>query len=418
MPQQTMRVLQLHYFGYGPGGGTVALRRLHNGLRKAGIDSRVLCKVKNDDAPEVVQLPRGRLYRRLQPRLDELAIWMGLRGLMVLGGESRLLHSDEYRRAELVHIHRMFDYISYLSLPRLTSEKPTVLTLHDMWAFTGHCYVSMDCDKWQTGCGRCPHMDIFPHIKFDNTRLEWKLKNRSYRRSNLTIIAVSRSMKEMAEKSMLGHCDIRYIPNALETNVYVPHDRRQCRRMLQIPEGKKVLLAVTHAYQNFNKGGDLLIKSLRLLPAKLKSETVLLMFGDQGKSIARDLDLPYIDLGYISSDAIKSMAYAAADLFLCPTRGEALGLVALESISCGTPVVSFKVNGVSDIVRPGITGDSAAPEDIEGFAAKITALMENDQLRERMGRECRSIAVNEYDVEVIAQKHIELYTDILEKSAF
>ena len=411
-----MRVLQLHYFGYGHGGGTVAVRRLHTGLRKAGVDSRVLCKVKNVDSPEVVQLRRGRLHKRLQPKLDKFAMWAGLRGLVVPGVGAQVLHSDEYKAADLVHIHRVFDYVSYVSLPRLTRNKPTVLTLHDMWAFTGHCYVSMECDKWQTGCGACPHLDIFPSISHDNTRLEWKLKNWAYKNSMLTIVAVSKSMKEMAEKSMLGHCDIHYIPCGVETDVYVAHDSEMSRKMLQIPHGKKVLLAVTHAFQNYNKGKDLLLKSLQLLPAKLKSETVLLMFGDQGKSIGPHVDMQYIDLGFVSNDALKAIAYSAADLFLCPTRGEALGLVALESISCGTPVISFKVNGVSDIVRPGVTGDSAEPEDVEGYTAKITALMENDHLRERIRRECRSLAVSEYDVGVIAQKHMDLYNEVLAKN--
>jgi glycosyltransferase involved in cell wall biosynthesis len=412
-----MRILRLHYYGYfGGAGGTASVRRLQIGLRKAGVDSRMLCKVKNADLPEIVQLPQRRLYRKFQPKLDKLGMWVGLRGLMIPGTLAELLRSDEYKAADLIHIHRIYDYISYLSLPRITRDKPTVLTLHDTWAFTGHCYVSMQCEKWRTGCGGCPHLDIFPKIKFDNTRLEWKLKNWAYKRSNLTIIAISKSIKKMVEKSMLGHCDVRYIPNGLETGVYIPHDSQQCRKMLQIPQGKRVLLASTHAFGNFNKGRDLLIKSLRLLPEGLKSKTVLLMFGAAGESVTPHLDMQYMDLGYISSDAIKAIAYAAADLFLFPTRGEALPRVALESISCGTPVVSFKVKGVSDIVRPGITGDSAEPEDVEGFAARITALIQDDERRERMRKECREIAVNEYDVEVIVQKHIDLYNEILARS--
>jgi len=410
-----MRILRLHYYGYyGGGGGTASVRRLHIGLRKAGIDSRMLCKIKNVDSPEVVQLPQKKLYTKGQPTLEKLGMMVGLRGLMIPGALNELIHSDEYKKADLIHIHRMYDYFSYLSLPRISRDKPTVLTLHDTWAFTGHCYVSMQCDKWQTGCGGCPHKDIFPRIKFDNTRLEWKLKDWSYKRSNLTVVAISKSIKEMAEKSMLGRFDIRYIPNGLETRVYIPHDPHECRKLLQIPQGKKVLLASTHAFGNHNKGKDLLLKSLQLLPNSLKSESVLLMFGAMGESVTPYLDMEYVDLGYISSDAVKAIAYSAADLFLFPTRGEALPRVALESISCGTPIISFKVKGVSDVVRPGITGDSVEPEDVEGFASKITSLMNNDHLREKMRKECRAVAVNEYDVEVVVQKYIDLYKELLE----
>jgi glycosyltransferase involved in cell wall biosynthesis len=64
---------------------------------------------------------------------------------------------------------------------------------------------------------------------------------------------------------------------------------------------------------------------------------------------------------------MKAIAYSAADLFLFPTRADNLPLVLQESMACGTPMISFKVGGVPDLVRPGITGYLANPEDIKDF---------------------------------------------------
>ncbi len=58
----------------------------------------------------------------------------------------------------------------------------------------------------------------------------------------------------------------------------------------------------------------------------------------------------------------------------------------LESLACGTPMVSFKIGGVGDLVRPGVTGYLAQPEDAEDFSHGILELLEDDNLRESMGK--------------------------------
>jgi len=120
-----------------------------------------------------------------------------------------------------------------------------------------------------------------------------------------------------------------------------------------------------------------------------------------------------VNLGYINSDRLKSVAFSTADLFLFPTRADNSPLVVLESLACGTPVVSFNVGGVPDLVRPGVTGYLAQPEDAQDFFHGILELLKDDNLRESMGKKGRAIVLEEYPLQLQAQRYIELYKQLL-----
>jgi glycosyltransferase involved in cell wall biosynthesis len=122
-----------------------------------------------------------------------------------------------------------------------------------------------------------------------------------------------------------------------------------------------------------------------------------------------------LNLGYVSSDRLKSIAYSAADLFIFPTRADNLPLVLQESMACGTPMVSFNVGGVLDLVRPGVTGYLAQPEDPQDFYHGIMQLIEDKNLRASMRQTCRAIALEEYPVELQGQRYIELYRQALQR---
>jgi glycosyltransferase involved in cell wall biosynthesis len=85
-------------------------------------------------------------------------------------------------------------------------------------------------------------------------------------------------------------------------------------------------------------------------------------------------------------------------------------------MACGIPMVSFDIGGVSDLVRPGITGELANPENVRDFAQKIIELLEDNGEREKLSQNCREIAVKEYSIEIQAKGYIELYSQILKQA--
>ncbi|MFB2969273.1 glycosyltransferase family 4 protein [Aerosakkonema sp. BLCC-F183] len=393
------------------GGAAIAAYRLHEGLLAQGIDSRLLVgevKTSSDRVAVVTRKPP------LENQIYRFSWRLGFNHIHLVSSFDIPKHPF-YQKADILNFHNLHTgYFNYLAIPSLTATKPAVFTLHDMWSFTGHCSYSYDCDRWKIGCGKCPYPDIHPGINVDNTKIEWKLKDWVYSRSNIAIVALSKWLYDQAKQSMLNRFPIHHIPNGIDTEVYRPLDRKQCRSLLGIPTNKKVIMFSAASLKDPRKGNDLVLKALQSLPASLKAEAVLSILGDGGEAMAEAADLPTVNLGFASGDRLKAIAYSAADLFVFPTRADNLPLVLQESMACGTPMVSFKIGGVPDLVRPGITGYLAAPDDIEDFRNGIVQLLEDENLRDRMSQQCRTIAVQEYSLELQAHRYIELYRQLLD----
>ena len=392
------------------GGAAIAGYRLHQGLLAQNIDSRLLVGTMQSDSSFVASVQRN--------YWGEKILGYATRGL----GFNYLNHVNSfnipkhhfYKEADVLNFHNLHsDYFNYLAISKLTEKKPAIFTLHDMWSFTGHCAYSYDCERWKIGCGHCPYPNNYPAIRRDNTRLEWKFKDWVYGQSNMVIVVPSNWLAEQAKQSILNQFSIHYIPYGLDIEAYRPIDAEQCKTLLGIPTKKNVIMFGAASLKDSRKGGDLLLKALKNLPSSLKAETVLLTLGKGGESISNTVGVDNLDLGYVNSDRLKAIAFSAADLFVFPTRADNLPLVLQESMSCGTPMVSFKVGGVPDLVRPGITGYLAAPEDADDFCTGIVQLLEDQTLRKRMSRSCREIAIKEYSLEMQSQRYIELYREVL-----
>mgnify|MGYP003701054109 CR=1 FL=1 len=394
------------------GGAAIAGYRLHEGLLSQGIESRLLVGDAVTGSDRVALTPRN---PRIEKQTSRLAWRLGL-NYINLFSTFKIRQHPFYQSADILNFHSLHGgYFNYLAIPSLTENKPAVWTLHDMWAFTGHCSYSYDCERWKTGCGKCPYPDTYPAIKRDSTRLEWKLKKRAFDRSKLAIVSPSRWLAGLANESLLGAHPVSYIPNGLDTEVFKPLDAEECRLKLGIARDKKVLMFGAQTLSDTRKGGDLMLKALQSLPASLKAETMLLTIGQNSETIAEAVDMQVLNLGYVDSDELKATAYSAADLFIFPTRSDNLPLVLQESMACGTPMVSFKVGGVPELVRPGITGYLARAEDVEDFRNGIVELLSNNMLLDDLGRNCRTIAVEEYSVKLQAERYLELYSEMLRR---
>jgi glycosyltransferase involved in cell wall biosynthesis len=394
------------------GGGAGSMYRLHSNLRKAGLDSRILCERKTINSPYIDLKPS---QNRLESILGRFTSAVGLNDIHRISSWN-IMKYPSIREADILNFHGIHSgFFSYLALPQITTAKPTIFTLRDMWCLTGHCAVPCNCERWRNGCGKCPGLHLHPPVKRDSTRLEWKLKNWSYGRSKLTIVALSQWLAEQAKQSMLSRFPIHVIPNGVDTEALLPLDPLQCKYALGIPERKKVIIFVATNLQSLQKGADLLLKSLNSIPQSLKSEIVLLSLGRHGDKLAHGLGMMSVNLGFIENVRLKAVAFSAADLFLFPSRAEAFGQVILESFACGTPVVSHKVGPLAELVRHGYTGYVAKPEDTGEMSEGVIQLLEDNNLRAQIGKNCRNVAVEEYSLERETQRYISLYKNVLQK---
>jgi glycosyltransferase involved in cell wall biosynthesis len=252
-------------------------------------------------------------------------------------------------------------------------------------------------------------------VQWDNTAIERWLKDRTYARSKLTVIAPSRWLAGLARESILGRFPVHHLPYGIDTDVYRPSDRAAARRELALPPDKTVLMFGCAQLSETRKGMDLLVELLRALPEAVRAHCVLLTLGRPFPGLAELVALPTVQAGYVEDDTRKAAIYAAADIFISTTRADNLPLVLQESLACGTPMLATDVGGVGDIVRDGVTGFLVPPDRPVELAARLAELAGGENLRREMALRCRQIAVEEYGLEAVARRHLELYESLAEQ---
>jgi len=423
-----LRVLLINNADVGAGGGAaVAGFRLHRSLLVAGVDSTLLVGAKASTDPTVVELVNPPLVRRVLGKIGREAGLNGLDGVGAYG----VPRSALARRADVVHAHAMQGgWFSYPALAWLSRGTPTVLTLHDMWPFTGHCSFSFGCERWRTGCGSCPHPEVSPVIKRDATAVEWRLKDALWARSHLRIVSPSRWLAGLATQSMLDRFEVRVIPHGIDTIEFAPRPRHVSRAALGIPEDHAALLftAASLAPRSGGpgpgpigdaadrKGVELLLAALQAVPRELRARCSLILMGGTSQAMAAALradGYDVVEVGYIVSDPLKSFVYSAADLFVFTSRADNAPLVVLESLACGTPVAAFDIGGLAEMVSPGQTGTLATPGDVHAFAADIVALVQDPGRLASMRPRCRAMVEAEHGAALAAARHIELYEELV-----
>ncbi len=405
-----MNVLTVNHRFFGGGASAVAAG-LFQALRVAGHGSRMLVGGRAPDVPDVDAIGMG-LLSRFSYHLLNLC---GLNYLGITNGR-RVLRQRFLAEADAVHLHNIHGgYLSYGLLPRLTQRKPVVWTLHDMWALTGHCCHSLDCARWRSGCGRCPYPGTYPPVRVDATRSDWHLKRWVYARSRAVIVTPSRWLAGLVRASMLSHLPLHVVPNAVDTAVYAPRARADCRERLGLPADRQVLLFVAEHVNSPFKRFEFLPEVLRLIPAERRAGLLLLVMGGEAPGEGQVDGIPAVCLGYVSEAARKVAAYGAADLLLYPTRADNLPMVVQEALACGCPVVGEDVGGVGELVRSGVTGLLVPSGRPEAFAAGVCSLLEHASHRRGLERQCRDVAVREYGLDLHLQRMLAIYDEAIQR---
>jgi len=123
----------------------------------------------------------------------------------------------------------------------------------------------------------------------------------------------------------------------------------------------------------------------------------------------------YLHLGSIEDVRRIGLIYSAADVFVIPSLEDNLPNTILEAMACGTPVLGFNVGGIAEAVCAGETGLLAAPGDTAGLAHHLRFLLENSDANRRMSAAARKRALEEYTVELQAERYSALYASVVEK---
>ena len=168
---------------------------LHIALRAKGIESDHLVWRKASDDEHTFEIARS-IPNREGINLAAMALEAAYSTRAAFTPFSYdLLFDPMFLNADVVHYHLVHNqFFDVGHLPILSHLKPTVWTLHDPWAITGHCVYPMGCDRWQNGCGDCPSLALDFAVTHDTTALNWEIKRLAIQQSSLDVIVASRWM--------------------------------------------------------------------------------------------------------------------------------------------------------------------------------------------------------------------------------
>lgn len=362
------------------------------------------------------------------PRFSLLWFWsnlanrinnsLGLEGLAGIAGFS-LPKQSYFRNADIIHLHLIQNraFFSILSLPHLTRMKPVVWTIHDSWALTGMCIYSFDCERWLSGCKElCPYPQGKSFFRHHIPSIHWQIKNKIYHRSELTLIVASNWTQERVKKSpLLQHFQCRLIPYGIDLQMFKPRSKQESRKRLGLnPENKVIAFrgAKFGSYQYIYKGIQWLKEALAIFKPQEPTNLLILQDGSDFTDLKSKYQIH--DLGWLDGDHLVD-ALCAADLFIMPSTQEAFGLMAVEAMACGIPVIVFSGTALPEVIHPPLGGIEVPLKDSVALAEAISKLLNNDNLLRKMGQQARRIAQENYSISLNIKRHLQLYKETIEQ---
>lgn len=301
---------------------------------------------------------------------------------------------------DVIHLHNIHGY--YINIEILfnylkTCGKKIIWTFHDMWPFTGHSGTCdlQKCYRWRRGCHNCPAKRDYPESWItDRSRENWRQKKGLFTGiPNMTIVTPSKWLAGLVKKSFLSEYPIEVIHNGIDTSVFKPlkNDFREQYHL----KNKYIVLGVASAWGE-GKGLSDFIKLAELLGDDYK----IVLVGLAKEQMAT---LPSSILGIKRTNSPKELAYIynASDLFVNLTYADNYPTVDLEAIACGTPILTYKTGGSTEIAEEN-NGFIVEQGNVEGAAEKIRELRKN-------GAKTPSLK-KENTVDAVLNQYVNKYT--------
>ena len=324
-------------------------------------------------------------------------------GLASKRATRQLIRQIEKLDPDIIHIHNVHGY--WLHYPLFfdylrKSGKPVIWTVHDCWLYTGHCYhySFVRCDKWKTGCGRCPQKSSFPATWFwDRSAANWRDRQAAFTSlPKMTFVPVSAWIRHEMASSFLAGQSFRIIRNGIDLKVFRPEAAEKAR--------ETCYLAVAGIWLE-EKGFPDLVQ----LAALLHEDERLMLVGRMTEAQKRRMP-ESVSLVERTEDvqALASL-YARATVLLNPTLQDNYPTVNLEAIACGTPVVTYRTGGSIEAITEE-TGRVVPQGDVAAMLAAAREFAAAD--RAATACACRSHALAHFDKENCYRNYLELYEDL------
>lgn len=307
---------------------------------------------------------------------------------------------------DIIHLHNLHGY--YLNVKILfeylsTCNKPVVWTLHDCWAFTGHCahYTCNGCYQWMTQCTHCNEKkNRYPKsYVFSNAKKNFDEKKRLFTSiDNMHLLTPSIWLAEQVKKSFLNKYTVTAVGNGIDLDEFKPQESDFKER--HGLENKKIILGVSSVWYK-QKG---LLEYIKLSKA-LDDRYKVVLVGLNRKQIK---NMPSNLLALPRTDSINDLIkiYSAADMYVNLSVEETFGMTTVEALACGTPVITYNATAVPEPVNKNC-GYVVACGDIE----KVIELIKKNSVFP--ASDVRN-AILRYDKKLIYKKILKIYKNLMD----
>lgn len=344
-----LRVLQINTSSYGSTG--TIMKDIGNAVHRTG-----------GEALYAYPYTRRDKYRKINDNAIIIGSWLskgmhlllnnitGLNGCFSIVSTLIFLRKVKTLSPNIIQLHNLHN--CYINLPLLfrflkKSKIPVIWTLHDCWALTGQCtYFSMvGCYKWKSGCYECPQIRKYPKSYIDQTKLMYKLKKKWFTGiPNCCLVTPSHWLADCVKESFLKNYPVHVIQNGIDLEIFKP--RSSDFREIHLLHDKYIILGVAFGW-GARKGFDIFIKLCGILP----EEYHIVLVGLSEMQI-KLLPTNCLGLGLTSGPIELAEIYSSVDIFVNPSQEETMGLVTVEALACGTPVVTSNLTAVPELVTP------------------------------------------------------------------
>lgn len=402
-----MTVMQINsVYGYGSTGNIVKL--ISNEIKSVGGKSYVACQngVDFDETCFSINSKLGLKFNILKTRL------FGNHGFHNKKATKKLLKWIDKIGPDVVHLQNihghyinvetLFDYLARNNIK-------VVWTLHDCWPFTGHCahFASVKCDKWKTGCFKCENLLAYPRTYlFDTSKIGWQKKNQIFNqipKENMIFASTSDWVKGIQQKSFLSKYDCVTINNGIDLSVFNPKYDGELRADVCKDDDFLILGFANKWLLDENS------ETVKFLDENLPQDIKILLVGtDQlPETLSKER---FRSAPFIKKAELLAKYYSVSDVFANLTHEDTFPTVNIESLACGTPVITNNVCGSSEIIDDN-TGLSVDEYDND---ALFKAIMEvYNKGKAFYSDRCVERAKTCYNKENSYKKYIDLYRRII-----